>query len=97
MTIHIVVDVDVLPGRLDDARAAFRELAAATLLEAGCLQFDVFVSEEEDDRLVLVEAWADQDAIDLHMKEECTARFLQRASTVFPHPPRARRIRPVDL
>jgi len=97
MTIHVVVDVDVLPGRLDEAQDAFRELVAATLPEQGCLQFDVFVSEQEENRLVLVETWADQDAIDLHMKEEHTTHFLERVRTVFPHPPHARRIRPVDL
>lgn len=95
MSVHVVVDVDVVPGKLDEAQDAFRELVAATLPEQGCLQFDVFISEEEPDRLVLVETWADERAIERHMQEEHTARFLERVATVFPHPPRARRIRAV--
>ena len=92
MTVHVVVDVDVVPGQLDEAVAAFRELVAATLPEEGCLQFDVFVSDSEPDRLVLVETWADEKAIEVHMEESHTARFLERVTDVFPHPPRARRV-----
>lgn len=95
MSIHVVVDVDVLPGKLGEASTAFAELAALTLTEPGCSQFDVLVPEQENDKLVLVETWDDQDAIDLHMKEDYTARFLQLSPTLLPHPPRPRRLAPV--
>lgn len=95
MTIHVVVDVDVEPARLDVAAAAFHDLATVTLAEPGCHRFDVFVAEEEADRIVLVETWADQAAIDAHMEQEYTARFLAESGAFLAGAPRARRLRPV--
>jgi quinol monooxygenase YgiN len=95
MTIHVVVDIDVVPGQLDHALVAFDTLVSATLGEEGCLRFEVYVSEAEDNRIVLVETWSDQHAIDLHMKADYTEDFLGQVEAAFVSPPRARRIRAV--
>ncbi|MBV6698886.1 putative quinol monooxygenase [Kitasatospora aureofaciens] len=83
MTIQIVVTFDVLPERLEPTLAAFQELAAHTRREEGALRFDVFRSQAEEHTVVLVEDWADQHAIDLHMKEEYTAAFLAKVDGAF--------------
>lgn len=94
MTIHIVVDIDVVPGQLAHTLAAFDEMVTATLREeAGCLRFEVYESEAEQNRIVLIETWSDQQAIDLHMKADYTERLLEQVKTAFLSPPRARRMR----
>ncbi|MFV2197515.1 putative quinol monooxygenase [Nocardiopsis sp. LOL_012] len=83
MSIQIVVVFDVRPEHFDTAVAAFRDLAARTIEEEGALRFDAFLSQGRDNTVVLVEEWADQDAIDQHMKEDCVREFLDRVEGCF--------------
>jgi quinol monooxygenase YgiN len=86
VSIHIVVRFDVKPERLASTLAAFAELADQTRREPGATVFDVFRAEEEPCTVVLVEEWADQAAIDTHMKEPHTARFLDQVRDAFATP-----------
>ncbi|WP_159944515.1 MULTISPECIES: putative quinol monooxygenase [unclassified Nocardiopsis] len=96
MSIQIVVVFDVLPERFDMAVDAFRELASRTSEEEGSLRFDAFVSAERPNTVVLVEEWADQDAIDLHMKEDCVRDFLGKVEGAFRGEPQVHRLSPID-
>jgi quinol monooxygenase YgiN len=98
MAIDIIVDIDLTDNQLPGMLGAFRELAARTLEEEGCHRFDVYLVEDRDDAVVLVERWADQEAIDLHMKMPYTEDFLRTVqdAKAFASPPRARRVRSVN-
>ncbi|GGZ55015.1 putative quinol monooxygenase [Streptomyces rochei] len=93
MSIEITVVFDVVPDRMDSVTAAFQKLCDATREEEGALRFDAFRSEEHRDVVVLVEDWADQEAIDLHMKEPYVADFLARTEGAFVRPPYVHRLR----
>ncbi|WP_217143824.1 putative quinol monooxygenase [Streptomyces sp. AC627_RSS907] len=96
MSIEITVLFDVVPDRMDSVTAAFQELCEATRKEEGALRFDALRSEEHPNIVVLVEDWADQEAIDLHMKEPYVADFLARTEGAFTHPPYVHRLRALD-
>ncbi|MET7765724.1 putative quinol monooxygenase [Streptomyces sp. NPDC005393] len=96
MSIEITVVFDVVPDRLEDVVDAFKDLCAATRKEEGALRFDAFLSQEHGSAVVLVEEWADQEAIDLHMKEEHTAAFLARVDGAYRTAPQVHRLRPLD-
>ncbi|MFE3790138.1 putative quinol monooxygenase [Streptomyces goshikiensis] len=96
MSIEITVLFDVVPDRLTDTAAAFEELCAATRQEEGARRFDAFLSEEHENLIVLVEEWADQAAIDLHMKEGYVADFLAKVDGAYVRPPYVLRLRPLD-
>ncbi|MFE2248176.1 putative quinol monooxygenase [Streptomyces lavendulae] len=96
MSIEITVLFDVLPGRLPDTAAAFKELCAATRREAGAIRFDACLSEQHENVIVLVEEWAHQAAIDLHMKEGYVADFLAKVDGAYARPPYVLRLRPLD-
>ncbi|GAA1448713.1 putative quinol monooxygenase [Nocardiopsis tropica] len=96
MSIQIVVIFDVLPERLGTAVSAFRELAARTIEEQGALRFDAFLSAEHADTVVLVEEWADQYAIDQHMKEACVREFLSQVEGCFRSDPTVHRLSPLS-
>ncbi|MEU5000858.1 putative quinol monooxygenase [Streptomyces sp. NPDC086554] len=95
MSIEITVLFDVVPERMESVVDAFGELAAATREEEGALRFDACLSEGHPHTVVLVEEWADQAAIDLHMKEEYTAAFLAKVDGAFRNPPHVHRLRPL--
>ena len=95
MSIEITVLFDVVPERLAATADAFGELCAATRQEEGALRFDAWRSEEHENVIVLVEEWADQAAIDLHMKEPYVADFLAKVEGAYVRPPYVHRLRPL--
>lgn len=46
--------------------AAAKRLTAASLLQDGCVAYDVFDSATRPDVLMICETWADQAALDAH-------------------------------
>ncbi|MFE0405818.1 putative quinol monooxygenase [Streptomyces nigra] len=96
MSIEITVLFDVVPGRMESVAAAFQDLCDATRQEEGALRFDAFRSAEHPDVVVLVEDWADQEAINLHMKQPYVAEFLARTDGAFGRPPYVHRLRALD-
>ena len=66
--VMIVVEFEVKP----EHHGAFVELmknhARLSRAEDGCQQFDVLLPENDPNRVLLVEAWRDQAALDVHAK-----------------------------
>lgn len=79
MSIQIVVQFELRPETAEHARAAFRTLAEQTRAEPGVRRFDAFTTHDQPHRVLLVEEWDNQHAIDEHMTHEHTAVF--RAAT----------------
>jgi (4S)-4-hydroxy-5-phosphonooxypentane-2,3-dione isomerase len=77
----IVVEFEVKP----EHRNAFVELmknhARLSRTEDGCQQFDVLLPQEDQTRVLLVEAWRDQAALDVHAK---LPRMAQNQATYGP-------------
>ncbi|GGV19937.1 hypothetical protein GCM10010260_69960 [Streptomyces filipinensis] len=59
----VVATLRTKPGRRDEVLAAFRRHAPAVHAEPGCLLYAVHAGE---DRVTVVENWADQAALDAH-------------------------------
>ena len=47
-------------------------------IEAGCLRFDVLVSTERDNHVVLVEVYEDDAALESHWNSKHMARYLEQ-------------------
>jgi quinol monooxygenase YgiN len=60
------------PGRAAEFVDAWNERAAETRNEPGCVQYEVLVSREDPDRIVLLEHWTDQETYDRHWALEQT-------------------------
>ena len=75
--IMIVVEFEVKP----EHRSGFIELmkghAQRSRAEDGCQQFDVLLPQEDQSRVLLVEAWRDQAALDVHGKQPAMARLRE--------------------
>ena len=66
MAVRLMVTITAAPGKGGELGEAYRERCAEVMEEPGCEQFEVFRSVADPDRLVLVERWADQAALDAH-------------------------------
>lgn len=72
MKVRLVVTMEAEPGRGADLAAVMAERAKEVMQEPGCDQFEMFRSVTEPDKLVLLELWADQAALDVHAKVNAT-------------------------
>jgi quinol monooxygenase YgiN len=64
--VRLVITVEAEPGRGDDLAKAMDDYCRAAAREPGCEQFELFRSANDRDRLVVLERWADQAALDAH-------------------------------
>jgi quinol monooxygenase YgiN len=66
MAVRLIITMRAKPGKGAELGAAMRERCLEVQKEPGCEQFEVFQSVLEPDRIVLLERWADQAALDAH-------------------------------
>jgi quinol monooxygenase YgiN len=72
MSIRLVITMNAAPGKGTELAQAMRGRCVEVVKEPGCEQFEVFQSALNPDRLVLLEHWKDQAALDAHMAVNAT-------------------------
>jgi (4S)-4-hydroxy-5-phosphonooxypentane-2,3-dione isomerase len=77
----IVVEFEVKPEHRNAFVELMKEHARLSRAEDGCQQFDVLLPQEDQSRVLLVEAWRDQAALDVHAK---LPRMAQNQETYGP-------------
>jgi len=68
MSVRLVVTISAAPGKGSELAQAMKGRCAEVMNEPGCLQFEVFQSAVNPDKLALLELWQDQAALDVHAK-----------------------------
>ncbi len=71
-----IVRLTMAEGRGGEARAALLELRKATLPEPGCAEFEFFQSLADERAFMLIEDFADEVALKLHMEKPHTRAFF---------------------
>ena len=72
--IMIVVEFEVKPEHRNGFIELMKGHAQRSRAEDGCQQFDVLLPQEDQSRVLLVEAWRDQAALDVHAKQPMMAK-----------------------
>lgn len=72
MPVRLVINLNAAPGKGAELARVFRQRCAEVVQEPGCLQFEIFQSAVDPDKLALLELWADQAALDAHAKVNAT-------------------------
>jgi quinol monooxygenase YgiN len=72
MSLRLIITINAAPGKGSEFAQAFKGRCEEVMREPGCEQFEVFQSALDPDRLVLLERWEDQAALDAHMKVNAT-------------------------
>src|SRR5208282_6823357 len=68
MAVRLVVTFHAAPGKGAELAQAMKARCEVSRQDAGCEQFEVFQSVFDPDKLVLLELWNDQAALDAHAK-----------------------------
>jgi quinol monooxygenase YgiN len=66
MAIRLIITITAAPGKGSELAQAFKTRCAEVAPEPGCEQFEIFQSAVNPDKLVLLELWTDQAALDVH-------------------------------
>ena len=72
--IMIVVEFEVKPEHRNGFIELMKGHAQLSRAEDGCQQFDVLLPQNDQSRVLLVEAWRDQAALDVHSKSPMLAQ-----------------------
>jgi quinol monooxygenase YgiN len=64
--VHLLVLIEVQPGKRQQQLRAYQRLKPLVLAEPGCLQYDLLADASDENKFVLVEHWASQAALDAH-------------------------------
>ena len=75
--IMIVVEFEVKPEHRNQFVELMKGHAQRSRAEDGCQQFDVLLPQEDQNRVLLVEAWRDQAALDIHSKAPTMAALRE--------------------
>ena len=82
--ITIVATLETHEGSLEDLLALTREHAMRCLeREPGCLYFDIMVSRERRNQILLYEIYKDQAALDSHLTSDHMEQFRKDRSPFF--------------
>lgn len=72
MAIRLVITITAVPGKGAQLADGYKTRCAEVMKEPGCEQFEIFQSRVDPDRLLLLERWTDQAALDAHAKLNST-------------------------
>jgi quinol monooxygenase YgiN len=72
VAVRLVVTIPAHPGKGAALAQESQARAAVARAEPGCEQFEVLRSVDDPDRIVLLERWSDQAALDAHAKLNAT-------------------------
>ena len=72
MAIRLIVTITAAPGKGSELAELYKSRCAEVMRERGCEQFEVFQSGVNPEKLVLLERWTDQGALDAHSKLNST-------------------------
>ena len=72
MAVRLVVTFHAASGKGDELAQAMKARCEVSRQDAGCEQFEVFQSASDPDKLVLLELWKDQAALDAHARLNST-------------------------
>ena len=66
MTLSVIAVVDAIPEHQQAVRNALEAMLAPTRAEAGCLHYELHIDAENPCRLVMIERWRDDAALEEH-------------------------------
>ena len=72
MAIRLIVTITATRGKGSELAQAYKARCAEVMKEPGCEQFELFQSIVNPDKLVLLERWANQAALDAHARLNST-------------------------
>jgi autoinducer 2-degrading protein len=69
------VDIDVVPGQIDNYLAALKENGAAAVTHPGCHEFNILVSQKDPNHVFIFEVYDNAEALKAHKETESFKKY----------------------
>ena len=76
----VIGSARALASHREDLAAAGREMAAASRDDDGCQAYGFYADLADENTMLSLEIWRDQEALDAHMSHPHTQQFLTRVA-----------------
>jgi quinol monooxygenase YgiN len=93
--VKLIARIDVKPGHEEVVAAALRELAPPSQAEAGCIRYEVCRVKDDATKLLVLEEWESQAALDEHMATPHFQAFAGKIGEALAGPPSLEFIEPL--
>ena len=77
MALRLVLTVNAAPGKGAELAQAYKARCEDVMKEPGCEQFEAFRSVLDPDKIIVLERWSDQAALDTHAQVNATRPQLR--------------------
>ncbi|MCT8002704.1 antibiotic biosynthesis monooxygenase [Sphingomonas sanguinis] len=91
--VHVIARLVPRPDKAEELAGALLEMLDEVRAEPGCLLYDAHESRDTPGVIVMVEAWADQAALDAHGRAPALTRLAARFDALLAEPPAVERLR----
>ena len=68
--INLLVFIEVMPGKRAEQIEAYKALKPLVEAEPGCRRYELLADSNDENRFILIEKWASQEALDAHDNSE---------------------------
>ncbi len=75
----VVAEMRAKPGQEEELKRRTVALVEPTRREAGCVQYDLHVSDTDPASVLFYEVWVSREALDQHLKTPHLTGFVSRA------------------
>jgi quinol monooxygenase YgiN len=85
--VTVIATFEARPGKETELKKALMDLEKPTHKEAGCINYDLHISQESPAKFLFYENWTSKELLDAHLKSPHIAALLPRVNnlcTAFP-------------
>ncbi len=93
---YLIARIAVKPGAEAAVAAELQKLATASRAEAGCVRYEIYRAADDATALTVIERWADQAALDAHLKTPHFGAFVAACGDQFAAEPQLGFLEPLD-
>jgi|GEM_PF-180478 len=86
-TVRVIATVKVKADQVEAVKAILTELVRLTLVEDGCLQYELLQNQQDQCEFIFVEAWTSQIALNKHLETEHLQKALRDTAKLLVSPP----------
>lgn len=94
--VHLVARLVPHPGKADELAEAITDLLPQVRAEPGCIAYFAHQSRDDPGVIVMIEAWADQAALDAHAAAPAFIGLAARFDCLLAKPPTLERLMRLD-
>ncbi len=76
--IYVIVHIDVMNARIDEAEALIRQHAADSKKDPGVVRYEAIQETGRRNHFTVVEVWRDKDAFDAHEAAAYTRQYREK-------------------